>query len=150
MHELNIFSRISASKPLLNDKQRENHLNWCIERKDWSIRKWKSVIWSDKSHFTIFKNDGSGHVWRTPRTRFNIKNIVPSVKYGGGGVIMWGCFSGKGLRLLIKVNGKMNHRDYIQILESHLLPLINNSFNRWGYLFQDDNAPIHTAKNIKK
>ncbi len=44
----------------------------------------------------------------------------------------------------------MNYRDYIQILESHLLPLINNSFNRQGYLFQDDNAPIHTAKNVKK
>ena len=55
--------------------------------------------------------------------------MVPSVKHGGGGVMMWGCFSGKGLGLLVKVNGKMNHHDYIQILESHLLPLINNNFN---------------------
>ena len=44
----------------------------------------------------------------------------------------------------------MNYRDYIQILESHLLPLINNSFNGQDYLFQDDNAPVHTAKNVKK
>ena len=44
LHELNIFSRIPVSKPFLNDKQRENHLNWCIEKKDWSIKKWKSVI----------------------------------------------------------------------------------------------------------
>ena len=62
LHELNIFSRIPASKPLLNDKQRENRLNWCIERKDWSIRKWKSVIWSDESRFIIFKNDGLDRV----------------------------------------------------------------------------------------
>ncbi len=55
--------------------------------------------------------------------------MVSSVKYGGEGVMMWGYFSGKGLELLVKVNGKMNHRDYIQILESHLLSLINNSFN---------------------
>jgi len=63
---------------------------------------------------------------------------------------MWGCFSGKGLEPLVKINRKMNYRDYIQILESHLLLLINNSFNGQGYLFQDDNTPIHTAKNIKK
>ena len=150
LHELNIFSRIPASKPLLNDGQRENRLNWCIERKDWSVRKWKSVIWSDESRFTIFKNDGPGHVWRTPGTRFNIQNMVPSIKHGGGGVMMWGCFLGKGIGPLVKVDGKMNHRDYIQILETHLLPFINNNHNGRGYLFQDDNAPVHTAKNVKK
>ncbi|PKY57870.1 hypothetical protein RhiirA4_511087 [Rhizophagus irregularis] len=72
--------------------------------------------------------------------------MVPSIKHGGGGMIMWG----KGLDLLIKVNEKINYYDYIQILESHLLPLINNNFNGKGYLFQDDNTPVHTAKNVKK
>ena len=28
LHELNIFSRVPAAKPLLNDKQRINRLNW--------------------------------------------------------------------------------------------------------------------------
>ena len=46
-----------------------------------------------------------------------------------------GCFSGKGLGPLVKVDGKMNHRDYIQILEEHLLPLINNNFSGQSYLF---------------
>ncbi|GBC12975.1 IS630 family transposase [Rhizophagus irregularis DAOM 181602=DAOM 197198] len=142
LYELNIF--------FFNDKQRENRLNWCIEKKDWSVRKWKSVIWSDKSRFTIFKNDGPGRVWRTSGIRFNIKNMVPSIKHGGGGVMMWGCFSGKGLRPLVKIDGKMNHQNYIQILESHLLSLIDNNFNGKNYLFQDDNAPVHTAKNVKK
>ena len=68
LHELKFFSHIPTSKPLLTDQQRENRLNWCIERKNWSIRKWKSVIWSDESRFTIFKNDGPGRVWRTPGT----------------------------------------------------------------------------------
>ena len=150
LHELNIFFRIPASKPLLSDKQRENRLNWCIEKKDWSVNKWKSVIWSDESRFTIFKNDGPGCVWRTPGTRFNINNMVPSIKHGGGGLMMWGCFSRKGLGPLVRVDGKMKHGDYIQILEKHLLPLINKKFRGQNYLFQDDNAPVHTAKNVKK
>ena len=61
-----------------------------------------------------------------------------------------GGFSGKGLGPLVKVDGKMNRFDYIQILEKHLLPLIKEEFNCRGYWFQDDNAPVHTAKDVKK
>ena len=76
--------------------------------------------------------------------------MTPSIKHGGGGLMLWGCFSGKGLGPLVKVDGKMKHQDYIQILELNLLPFINNNYNRRGYLFQDDNAPVHIAKNVKK
>jgi len=45
----------------------------------------------------------------------------------------------------------MNHKDYINILEKELLPFINENFpgERKNYKFQDDNAPVHTAKNVK-
>src|SRR5688572_14981627 len=76
--------------------------------------------------------------------------MVPSIKHGSGGVMVWRCFSEKRLEPLVKVDRKMNYCDYIQILESHLLPFINNNYNRQGYLFQDDNAPVHITKNIKK
>jgi hypothetical protein len=150
LHEMQIFSRIPARKPLLNGQQRERRLKWCTERRDWTVRKWRSVIWSDESRFTIFNNDGPGRVWRTPGTRFNIKNLVPSVKFCGGELMMWGCFSGKGLGPLVKVDGKMNRFDYIKILEKRLLPLIKEEFNCRGYWFQDDNAPVHTAEDVKK
>src|SRR6185369_16728087 len=70
LHDLNIYSRIPVSKPLINEQQRINRLNWCIEKKDWSIRKWKNIIWSDESRFTLFKTDGPGRVWRTPGTKY--------------------------------------------------------------------------------
>ena len=38
---------------------------------------------------TVFKNDGPGRVWRTPGTRFNIENMAPSVKHGGGGLMIF-------------------------------------------------------------
>ena len=149
LHDMNIFSHVPAAKPLLNEVQRANRLSWCHKRKNWSVRKWKSIIWSDESRFTIYKNDGPEHVWRTPGTRFNVKNMTPTIKFGGGGLMMRGCFSGKGLGPLVKVEGKMKSVDYIKILESHLLPLIDKDFDRKGYLFQDDNAPVHTAKIVE-
>jgi transposase len=44
LHNLGFSSRIPARKPLLTDTQKENQLNWCLERQTWSIRKWGNVI----------------------------------------------------------------------------------------------------------
>ena len=63
LHDLNIYSRIPVSKPLINEQQRINRLNWCIEKKDWFIRKWENVIWSDECRFTLFKTDGLENTW---------------------------------------------------------------------------------------
>lgn len=149
LHELGIFSRIAAKKPLLRRQQRENRLKWCMDRRNWTVRQWKAIIWSDESRFKIFRNDGPARVWRKDGERYKIKNIRPTVKHGGGGIMVWGCFSGKGLGPLVKVDGKMNHRDYIEILDKNLVPLIATQFRGRGYKFQDDNAPVHTARNVQ-
>ena len=105
-------------------------------------KKVENIIWSDESRFTIFKNDGPGRVWRTSGTRFNIENLRPTVKHGSGGVMMWDCFSGKGIGPLVKIDGKMNRHDYIKVLETNLLPLIDHDFNGRGYSFQDRDGAV--------
>ena len=35
-------------------------------------------------------------------TRYNIENLSPSVKHGGGGIMVWGCFTAKGLGPLVE------------------------------------------------
>ena len=49
LHEMGIQSRVAAVKPLLTNQQRENRLKWCLDRRNWTIRQWKSVIWSGES-----------------------------------------------------------------------------------------------------
>lgn len=149
LHQLGLHSRIAASKPFLNESQRVKRLQWCINHQDWSVQKWKTVIWSDESRFTLYQSDGPCRVWREAGARFNIENLSPSIKHGGGGIMVWGCFSGRGLGPLVKVDGKMNRFDYIQILNDHLLPLVHSQFHRRPYAFQDDNAPVHRAKDVE-
>jgi len=84
LHKIGLNSRIATPKPLPTDKQRKARLNWCTEHQNWLNRKWKTVIWSDESKFTIFKSDGPQRVWRMPGTRNNIENFVPTIKHGGG------------------------------------------------------------------
>ena len=51
---------------------------------------------------------------------------------------------------LKQIVGKLDRLAYIQILEKQLLPFIAAKHNGKGYLFQQDNAPIHTAKDVKE
>ncbi len=46
-------------KPLLNNRQRQKHLAWAKDKKDWTAAEWSKVMFSDESKFCIsFGNQG--------------------------------------------------------------------------------------------
>ena len=96
----------------------------------------------------MFNNDGPNRVWRTSGTRFEQQNLVPTVKHNGGSIMVWSCFSSRGLGPLVLVEGTMDRWDYIEVMRKHLLPYIERKFHGRGYIFQDDNAAVHTARDV--
>jgi hypothetical protein len=44
------------------------------------------------------------------------------VKYAGGSVMVWGCFSAAGVGKLAFIDGIMDHKVYIQLLKENLKP----------------------------
>ena len=61
--------------------------------------------------------------------------------------MMWGCFSWYGLGPLVRIDGRINSERYIEeILGYHVVPFLEEFKEKYGeYLFQQDNAPIHTS-----
>ena len=48
---------------------------------------------------------------------YSQKNMVPTVKFGGSSIMIWGCFSAKGVGKISVIDGKMNAQKYEEILE---------------------------------
>jgi len=61
-------------------------------------------------------------VWRQKNTEMNPKHLRPTVKHGGGGVLVWGCMSASGVGNLHFIDGIMDHKMYIDILKTNLHP----------------------------
>ena len=71
------------------------------------------------------------------------------MKSGQDGVMVWGCFTKHGLGPLVRLDGRITAKDYIAVLRNHLIPYINTLEDKENTIFQEDNAPIHTARVVK-
>ena len=77
-------------------------------------------MWSDETKLELFGHMDAAYVWRKKGEAYNPKNTVPTVKHGGGNIMLWGCFSSQGTGNLVRVQGTMNKENYIQILDENL------------------------------
>jgi hypothetical protein len=64
---------------------RRSRLAWCLAR--------RKIHWSDESWFLLHVTDSRMRVWRHKNTAYAPWNIQPTVPYGGGSVMVWGCIS---------------------------------------------------------
>ena len=110
---------------------------------------WESVIWSVEWKFNLFGSDGKVMVWRTPREEFYPQCTVPTVKYGGSPVMVWGCFTRRGIGKLCVLDRITDRFCYWEILEQNLLPSIDHfKFGQQSH-FMHDNDPKHTSGLVK-
>ena len=75
--------------------------------------------------------------------------LQPTVKHGGGSILVWGCLSADGVGDLVRIHGTIDAEKYRQILIHHAVPsgtrLIGPKF-----IFQHDNDPKHTANKVNQ
>lgn len=55
----------------------------------------------------LFGHIDQPYVWRIKGDAFIPKNTIPTVKHGGGSIILWGCFAGKGTGACQKIDDGM-------------------------------------------
>ncbi len=102
---------------------------------------WNHVLWSDETKINVFGSDGVKRVWHQPGEEYKDKCVLPTVKYAGGSVVVWGCMSAAGTGEMQFIEGTMNANMYCDILKRSMIP----SLRRLGHraVFKHDNDPKH-------
>ncbi|KAK3517427.1 hypothetical protein QTP70_010672 [Hemibagrus guttatus] len=136
--------------PLLKPVHVRAHLKSAREHLDDPEEDWENVIWSDETKMELFGKNSTCRVWRRKNAELHPKNTIPTVKHGGGNIMLWGCFSAKGPGRLIRVKERMNGAMYREILSKNLLPSARALKMKRGWVFQHDNDPKHTARATKE
>ncbi len=103
---------------------------------------WNSILWSDETKIHVF-----GTVWRRKGEEYKEKCMVPTVKHGGGSVLMWGCMSAAGVGELHFIDGIMNSQMYCSILlyrrcYHHSVPLVVVHFSNMTMILNTHLRPL--------
>ena len=89
------------------------------------------------------KNNVKRHIGE----RLSAKCTKKTVKFGGRSVMVFGMFSSQGTTPLVRLQTRVNAQIYKNIVQDHVVPIIQNSgFDR--ATFMQDNAPCHKAKVV--
>lgn len=146
-----LSARVKRKKPLLSKKHRENQLKFAKRFKDWTVSDWNRVVWSDESKFQIFGSDGREYCWKRQGETLKDAHIKPTVKFGGGSIFVWGCFTSSGVDFLYKIDGGLNAELYRQILSEDFMETLRYyDLSVSDVIFQQDNDPKHTALLTKQ
>ncbi len=138
--------RKRATKPLLNQRQRQKHLTWAVEKKNWTVARWSKVLFSDE--FCISFGNQGPIVWRKSGEAQNTCCLKSSVKFPQS-VMIWAAMSSAGVGPLCFLKSTVNAAIYQEILEHFMLPSADKLYGDADFIFQQDLAPAHTAKGTK-
>ncbi len=106
--------RKRATKPILNQRQRQKRLTWAVEKKNWTVAQWSKVLFSDESKFCISFGNQGPRVWRKSGEAQNPCCLKYSVKFPQS-VMIWAAMSSAGVGRLSFLKSTVNAAVYQEI-----------------------------------
>ena len=136
--ESGLHGRNAAKKPLLKDTNNNKRLDWDKKHKQWTLDWWKS----DESNCVIYGSNHHVFVRCRVGERMITACVVSTVKHGGGGVMVCGCFAGDTVCDLFRIQGTLNQCGYHSFLQWYAIPSALRVVGL-SLVFKQDNDSTH-------
>ncbi|XP_057182698.1 tRNA (guanine-N(7)-)-methyltransferase non-catalytic subunit wdr4 isoform X1 [Triplophysa rosa] len=151
LNEMKRYGRRPRGTPLLTQRHKKARLQFAKMYLSKPKSFWENVLRTDETKMELFGKAHHSTVYRKRNEAYKEKNTVPTVKYGGGSKMFWGCFAASGTGCLDCVQGIMKSGDYQRILGRNVGPSVRKlGLRPRSLVFQQDNDPKHTSKSTQK
>ena len=149
LHAEGLNARTPRRTPLLKPHHKKSRLQYAKTNLSKPQKFWDTVLWTDETKLELFGPMDQRYVWRRKNEAYEEKNTLPTVKHGGGSVMLWGCFASNGTGNLHRVEGIMDSVKYQDILAKNVTLSVKKLKLGRHWTFQQDNDPKHTSKSTK-
>lgn len=116
LKEAGMKSVAKKRKPRLSWRHRQQRLEFALQFKDYTVEDWKRVVWSDETKINRVGSDGVEWAWKREDEGISDRLVQPTVKFGGGSIMIWGCMTAKGVGYACRIDTRMDAALYTRIL----------------------------------
>jgi hypothetical protein len=146
LKEAGLKAGSKKNKPQLLEKHYEQRRTFALKHRYWTVEDWKRVVWSDETKVNRVGFGGREWVWKRPGSAITEQHVKGKVKFGGGGLMMWGCMTAQGVGYACRINGGLDGKLYECILDDEFLKTLEDyGLEMDEIIFQHDNDSKHTS-----
>lgn len=136
---------IKKKRTLLDEDSAKARLEWCLAHKDWTYDQWEKVIFSDECSLERGSGKRQEWVWCFDGHRLDYDKVLMHLSGKDLTLMLWAAIwtEGRSNVGFMKRDPQAQHggysaRSYTWVLDEEMPEEVSQ-----GYLFQQDNAPIH-------
>jgi len=149
IQETGLFSRRPRFLPYVSPVNVRKRLAFYETHATHGFDYWNRVLFSDESMIRLSWSGGIMRVWRGSKEELSYCCSRPTFKTKSLGLMVWSCMSAAGPGPIVFARGSITARVYKSIIEEHLKPTAERLCGD-NWIFQQDNAPVHTANVAKQ
>ncbi len=128
-------------KSLLKMMHKKAHKQFAEDKQTKDMDYWDHVLWSDETKINLFGSDSVKRVRRQPGEEYKDKCVLPTVKHGGGSVIVWGCMCAASTGELQFIEGNMNANMYCDRSRAWSPPFGDWAAGQYSNMITTPNTP---------
>ena len=140
LRTMNFIYKKNKKKIVLSFAHKEKRIK---KAKEWltNSHPWSKTIFTDEKKFNLDGPDSwCSWMQENEESDRNMRQM------GGGSVMVWGMLLPFGYVRVFRMFGKIDSKAYVKFLQKNVLPVLKILFEPFDFIFQQDDASIHTGK----